>query len=323
MSAEILGIHHITVIAGDAQENLDFYVGVLGMRLVKRSVNQDAPGTYHLFYADGAGTPGTDITFFPWPGLDAAREGAGQATEVALAVPTGSLSFWRGRLQSLGVQLDEVETRFGELALPFSDPHGLRLALVEISEERAFVPWNQSAVPPEFQVRGLHGARLWERALAPTQALLELMGLELVGEEDGWHRFAIGGASGTIADVREVGQSARGRGGTGGVHHVAWRTRDAQSEMAMRATIARTGLQPTPLIDRFWFESVYFREPGGVLFELATDGPGFGVDEDAAHLGEKLVLPPWLEADRAAIEGALPPLQMPAQISAAPREGER
>ena len=317
MSTEILGIHHITCIAGDAQQNLDFYVGTLGMRLVKRSVNQDAPDTYHLFYADGAGTPGTDLTFFPWPALDSARPGAGQAVEVALEVPAQSLGFWRLRLQSHGIQPDEIETRFGQPTLPFSDPHGLRLALVGGQGERDFVPWNQSSVPPQFQVRGLHSARLWERSLAPTQALLKLLGLELIGEENGWHRFGIGGANGvrgaggTLVDVREVPQQARGQGGTGGVHHIAWRTPDADSEMTTRAVIARTGLQPTTLIDRFWFESVYFREPGGVLFELATDGPGFGVDEDAEHLGEKLVLPPWLEGDRAAIEAGLPPLQMP------------
>ncbi len=312
MSQEIFGIHHITCIAGDAQENLDFYAGVLGMRLVKRSVNQDAPDTYHLFYADGEGTPGTDLTFFPWPNMNRAQDGTGLTVEVSLAVPAGSLSYWKQRLQDRGIRADEAETRFGEAALPFGDPHGLRLALVETGDERNFVPWPQSPVPAEFQVRGLHCVRLWERSLAPTAALLSLMGLELVGEEDGWHRYGVsGGGSGKIIDIQELPQQARGRQGVGGVHHVAWRTRDAEEEMAIRSVIERVGLQPTSLIDRFWFESVYFREPGGVLFELATDGPGFGVDEDAAHLGEKLVLPPWLEAQRPIIEAGLPPLQMP------------
>lgn len=324
INMEIFGIHHITVIAGDAQENLDFYVGVLGMRLVKRSVNQDAPDTYHLFYADGAGTPGTDLTFFPWPNMGPASAGAGQPVEVSLAMPVGSLSYWRQRLAENGLSPDEAQTRFGEAALPFADPHGLRLALVETGDERAFVPWMQSPVPPEFQVRGLHSVRLWERSLAPTQALLRLMGLEPLGEEDGWHRYGIGGGgSGKVIDVREVPQQGRGRVGTGGVHHVAWRTRDAEQEMAIRAVIQRTGLQPTPLIDRFWFESVYFREPGGVLFELATDGPGFGVDEDSEHLGEKLVLPPWLEPDRKAIEAGLPPLKMPSSPSSSASPGSQ
>ncbi len=290
------------------------------MRLVKRSVNQDAPDTYHLFYADGAGTPGTDLTFFPWPDMGPSQPGAGMAVEVSLAVPVGSLSFWRQRLAERGLAVGEAEARFGEAALPLSDPHGLRLALVETGDERAFVPWPQSPVPPEFQVRGLHCARLWERALSPTQALLALMGLQPLGEEGGWHRYGLsGGGSGKILDVRELPQQARGRGGTGGIHHIAWRARDAEEEMAIRAAIARTGLHPTPLIDRFWFESVYFREPGGVLFELATDGPGFEVDEDPQHLGEKLVLPPWLEASRRSIEAGLKPLRVPAASTEASR----
>jgi glyoxalase family protein len=325
MKTSVHGIHHVTCIAGDAQQNLDFYVGVMGMRLVKRSVNQDAPDTYHLFYADGAGTPGTDLTFFPWPNMEPARPGTGITMEVALAVPAGSLSYWRPRLAENsvphgaqdgvqnGAQDGEAQLRFGETTLPFTDPHNLRLALVETDDGRPFIPWLESPVPPEFQVRGMHSVRLWERSLSPTAALLtEQMGFTLLGTEDGWHRYGVEeGGSGKLIEVKEMPDERRGQWGTGGVHHVAWRTSDASEEMALRAVIARTGLQPTSLIDRFWFQSVYFKEPGGVLFELATDGPGFGVDEDMEHLGEQLVLPPWLEPHRSEIEAGLPPLRLP------------
>jgi glyoxalase family protein len=312
MNSTTSGIHHVTCIAGDAQENLDFYVGVLGMRLVKRSVNQDAPDTYHLFYADAVGTPGTDLTFFPWPGMGSARAGTGLTVEIALAVPAGSLDYWRQKLADSKVQMDEIEHRFNETTLPFADPHGQRLALVETEDERPFVPWNQSPVRPEFQVRGMHLVRLRERAFAPTEKLLNVMGFTQIGEENGWRRYGVGGGtSGKIIEVQEAPDEQRGQWGVGGVHHVAWRTGDATEEMALRAAIESSGLQPTTLIDRFWFQSVYFREPGGVLFELATDGPGFGVDEDAEHLGERLVLPPWLEPERAAIEAGLPPLRLP------------
>lgn len=312
METSVHGIHHVTCIAGDAQQNLDFYAGVMGMRLVKKSVNQDAPDTYHLFYADGAGTPGTDLTFFPWPNMEPAGAGIGMTMEVALAVPPQSLTYWRQRLARSGVSVGEVELRFGETTLPFTDPHGLHLALVESDDERPFAPWRQSPVPVQFQVRGMHAVRLWERDLAPTATLLAHLGFALGSVEDGWHRYGVdGGTSGRIVEVRELPGERRGRWGTGGVHHVAWRTSGPAEEMAVRAAVERAGLQPTPLIDRFWFRSVYFKEPGGVLFELATDGPGFGVDEDMEHLGERLVLPPWLETHRAVIEAALPPLQIP------------
>ncbi len=313
MSPIVHGIHHVTAIAGDAQENLNFYVGVLGLRLVKRSVNQDAPDTYHLFYADAAGTPGTDLTFFPWPAMGPGRPGTSLAMEVSFAIPVGSLTFWQERLARLGVALGELETRFGETTLPFEDPHGRRLTLVETSDERPFVAWPQSAVPMEHQLRGMHAVRLWERRLAPTEALLtRQMGFSFLGEEDGWRRYGVdGGGSGKLIEVKELPGERAGAWGVGAVHHVAWRVRDDAEELLIRGAVAAMGLQPTPPIDRFWFKSVYFREPGGVLFELATDGPGFDRDEDMAHLGEQIILPPWLEPHRGAIEAALPPLTMP------------
>lgn len=313
MTQSVHGLHHITAIAGDAQENLDFYAGVLGMRLVKRSVNQDDPGTYHLFYADAAGHPGTDLTFFPWSQLAPSRKGIGLNVEVPLAVPEGSLAWWAERLEHHGARLGEREVRFGEPTLTLRDPHGLELALVETGDERLFEPWDESPVPVERQIRGLHAARLWERDLGATATFLtEVLGFERLASEGGWHRFGVdGGGSGRIADVRELPDAPRGQWGTGAVHHVAWRIPDEAAELAMRERVAAAGRRPTEVIDRFWFKSVYFMEPGGALFELATDGPGFAVDEDAAALGESLILPPWLEPHRSRIEAALPPLTLP------------
>ena len=312
----VSGLHHVTAIAGPAQENLDFYAGILGMRLVKKSVNQDDPGTYHLFYADAAGHPGTDLTFFPWAQMAPPRPGHGLSSEVSLAVPPPSLDFWGHRLERYGVAVRPVETRFGERVLPLTDPHGLGVALVESESAmlRPFAPWDDSPIPVAQQIRGLEGARLIERELAPTTSFLtSVLGFSLLRAENGWHRYGVRGAtSGTYVDLQEAPQSRRGGWGVGSVHHLAWRVHDEAHQAALRALIDNAGRRPTPMIDRFWFKSVYFLEPGGVLFELATEGPGFAVDEDPAHLGEMLVLPPWLEPQRPAIEAALPSLSLPA-----------
>ncbi|MEO8197986.1 MAG: ring-cleaving dioxygenase [Thermoanaerobaculia bacterium] len=316
------GLHHVTAIAGPAQENLDFYAGVLGMKLVKKSVNQDDPGTYHLFYADAEGRPGTDLTFFPWAQMAPSRRGHGLATEVALAVPPDSLDFWSARLERYGAQVGGPETRFGDRALPFIDPHGLNVALVASASAaaRPFTPWEDGPVPVARQIRGLDGARLWLRQLGPTEALLAApLGLTRLGEENGWVRWGVpqsaagsGAPSGTRLDLAGRPDTQRGMWGTGAIHHLAWRVDDEAHELALRTAIAESGPHPTPVIDRFWFKSVYFKEPGGVLFELATDGPGFAVDEAPEHLGETLVLPPWLEPQRAAIAAGLPALTPPA-----------
>jgi glyoxalase family protein len=306
------GLHHVTAIAGKAQRNLDFYSGVLGLRLVKKSVNQDDPGTYHLFYADAEGRPGTDLTFFPWENMAPGRKGTGLAVEVQLAVPQGSLSFWEARLQGYGVRLGDSEERFGEKALPLRDPDGLELALVETAW-RPFSPWEKSPVPENRQIMGLHGARLWQRALAASANFLtRAMGFEFAGEENGWKRYMVaGGGSGRFLDIQELPHQPRGQWGTGSIHHLAWRVDDTDHEMEVRDQILAYGIPATKQIDRFWFRSVYFREPGGVLFELATDGPGFAVDEDPSKLGELLVLPPWLEPQRPQIEAVLPELEAP------------
>lgn len=309
----INGLHHITAIAGPAQENLDFYAGVLGLRLVKRSVNQDDPGTYHLFYADAEGRPGTDLTFFPWSHLAPSRLGHGLAVEVGLEIPAGSLEYWGTRLEKYAARLEPSETRFGTRVLPVVDPHGLRLALVEAApgSSRPFTPWDGSSVDAGRQIRGLQGARLWERDEAPTAAFLTgALGLSRLGSEEGWTRYGCGDAAGCV-DIRETPTARPGAWGVGSVHHLAWRVDDEEHQMTVRGQVEAAGADATPVIDRFWFKSVYFREPGAVLFELATDGPGFAVDEDAAHLGETLVLPPWLEPSRERIESVLPPLAMP------------
>jgi glyoxalase family protein len=307
------GLHHITAIAGPAQENLDFYAGVLGMRLVKRSVNQDDPGTYHLFYADAEGHPGSDLTFFPWAGAAPPRPGHGLAMRTSLEVPAGSLEAWRRRLERYGVILEALDTRFGDRALPFKDPHGLPLALVEPGHPgiRRFTPWDESPVDPAHQIRGLYGAQIWERrALATVAFLLTALGFSEVATEDGVSRYGIEGEPGLL-DVIEMPGATRGAWGVGAVHHLAWRVEDESHQLAVRRQVTAAGGQATEVIDRFWFKSVYFREPGGVLFELATDGPGFAADEDPQHLGESLVLPPWLEPSRGLIQQALPVLEAP------------
>jgi glyoxalase family protein len=312
--ADISGIHHVTAIAGDPQENLDFYAGVLGMRLVKKTVNQDMPGTYHLFYADAEGHPGADLTFFPWPDVPPARLGVGLGSEISLAIPPRSLEYWLERLARYGTRIGERALRRGERVLPITDPHGLELALVETDDAREFTPWDRGPVPEERQIRGLHAVRLWERDVAATSTFLTgTLGFAALGEGDGWHRFGVaGGGSGRHLEIRELPNVPRGAWGTGSMHHVAWRVADLAAELKVRERVAAARRRPTEVIDRFWFKSVYFTEPGGVLFELATDGPGFTADESLATLGEQLVLPPWLEPHRREIEAGLPPIRQSA-----------
>src|SRR5664279_3843043 len=224
---EIKGIHHVTAIAGPAQENLDFYAGVLGLRLVKRSVNQDDPGTYHLFYADAEGHPGSDLTFFPWAQMAPSRNGYGLSNEVSLAVPPGTLGFWSERLERYGVRMSAAEVRFGQDVLPVVDPHGLHLALVESADSlsRDFTPWDGSPIPVEQQIRGLESARMVERDLVITSSFLSnALGFAHLGTENGWHRYGVGGGkSGAYLDLQETPTARRGAWGTGSVHHIAWR----------------------------------------------------------------------------------------------------
>lgn len=306
----VTGLHHVTAIAGDPRENLEFYTRVLGLRLVKRSVNQDAPDTYHLFYADGEGRPGTDLTFFPLPGRAPARRGAGHPVEVGYSVPEGALGFWGERLSAAGMEVGDPVARFGELTLEIRDPHGLALFLTETADPLETAPWEASPVPGAMQLRGLHSVRLLVRDLGPSQRMLSAgMGFRLLGEKDGWHRFEAGeGGPGRRVDVAVAEEGRSGSRGVGGIHHVAFRVGTDRELLEARRRVQEHGASPTSLIDRFWFHSVYFQEPGGVLFELATEGPGFSVDEEPDRLGERLVLPPWLEPKRDRIEAALPGL---------------
>jgi glyoxalase family protein len=248
------------------------------------------------------------------------RQGVGHTAEVGLAVPPGSLNWWHSRLRDSGIALQPIETRFGERVLPFHDPHGLPVALVETADPREFTPWDGSPVPTDGQVRGLHAVRLLERQFAPTATFLtDGLDFRLVAEENGWRRYAVGdGGSGRVLDLRASAEEPRGEWGVGSVHHIAWRVPDDAAELRAQRRILEAGRRPTEVIDRFWFKSVYFTEPGGALFEVATDGPGFGVDESPEELGTALVLPPWLERQRAVIEAGLPPLRMPAATAGTP-----
>jgi glyoxalase family protein len=312
------GIHHVTCIAGDPQRNLDFWVETLGLRLVKRSINQDDPETYHFFFADAEGTPGTSMTFFPWEGMRQGKVGSGQVARTAFRVPEGSLDFWEARFDDHGVEYDERVERFGESVLPFSDPDGLpvELVAVDVPDDDPTVPWT-AYVPEQHAIRGFHSVTLWLADPEPTADLLETMGLERAGTEqspgdtpgDERTRFAAPGPVGTYVDVLPT--IAGGRQGHGTVHHVAFQTPTDEGQQAMREAVQELGLRPTGQIDRHWFRSVYFREHGGVLFELATSDPGYGSDEPLDALGERLVLPGEFEARREQIEANLTDVTVP------------
>jgi glyoxalase family protein len=319
----LLGLHHVTAIAGDPQANVDFYVGVLGLRLVKRSVNQDDPGTYHLFYADAVGHPGTDLTFFPWPLARRGRAGAGQTIAVALAVPPDSLGYWTRRLADHGIAHEGPARRLGEEVVTLADPDGMPVELVagpDTGTRALWTPWEDGPVPPEHAVRGLHAVTLLQAAAEPTRTfLVDVLGARPAGEGDGRLRFATGaGGSGTILDLLARAGEAPGRIAAGTIHHVAWRAADAGAHRGWWERLRGRGVPVSSIIDRFWFASIYFHEPGGALFEIATDGPGFTVDEHADALGGRLILPPWLEGRRAEIERVLPPLRIPAPARRTP-----
>jgi glyoxalase family protein len=311
--SSVQGIHHITAIAGDPKENYRFHTEVLGLRLVKKSINQDVPDTYHLFFADGAGNPGTDLTFFPWPQMGRGRIGTGVWGEVSFSIPPGSLDFWQKRFTAAGVEAGEREVRFGEAVLPFFDPHGMALSLTESETYPAasFTPWHGTDVPVEHQIRALGSVRLTVVDSAATAAFLGgAFGFGAGGSDGEWTRYRVGeGGAGQRIDIAVDPGAPRGTWGVGAVHHVAFRVEDDEKELAVRSQVIDHGGQPSPVIDRFWFKSVYVREPSGALCEVATDGPGFAADEDPDHLGETLVLPPWYEAQREQIEAVLPPLE--------------
>jgi glyoxalase family protein len=316
------GLHHVTAVTANASGNVAFYTRVLGLRLVKQTVNQDDVSAYHLFYADEVGHPGTDITFFDWDAIGPQQRGAGQISATAFRVPgRAALERWAQRFDAHGVAHGAITERAGRAVLAFTDPEGQRLELVDDTGSgtkagvEPGVPWRQSPVPAEWGIRGLEGITITARALEPTaRVLTTVLGFRKVGEySDGGHKAALFevGPGGPGAEVRIVERPDVGlslSNGAGGVHHVAFRTPNEEEHAAWRERLVRAGLQVTPIIDRYYFHSIYFREPGGVLFEIATDGPGFAADEDPEHLGEKLALPPFLEPRRAAIEANLKPI---------------
>ena len=313
------GLHHVTAITGDAPLNLAFYTKTLGMRLVKKTVNQDDVSAYHLFYADAKGSPGTDLTFFDWPNTPPNRPGAASIAPIALRVgDRAALDWWQTRFDAEGVTHGEIAQRNDRAYLPFADPEGQQLELVADGGAPGGPPWSASPVPAEHQVKGLHGVTLTSlRPQATVDVLVGAMGFRATGERElpggGVEHFFEVGPGGPGAEVilsipTQVGPAQQGRGG---VHHVAFRVPDDQTHSSWREHIAGAGLRPTPVIDRFYFKSIYFREPGGVLFEIATDGPGFAADEPEEHLGERLALPPFLEPDRERIEAGLIPLGLP------------
>lgn len=313
MKRKILGIHHITAIAGDPQANLDFYAGTLGLRLVKLTVNFDDPGTYHLYYGDGVGTPGTILTFFPWPGAPRGRHGTGQVTESAFAIPAGAIAYWTERLKAAGVAVGTPLERFGEPVLSFADPDGLKVELIATARADANRAYGGGAVPPDYAIRGFHSATLREEGYQRTAALLtKTMEFELAQQDGNRFRYEAGdGGPGATVDVVCSPEERRGAVLAGTVHHIAWRTPDDAQQAEWLAEVTRQGYNSSPVMDRKYFHSIYFREPGGILFEIATDAPGFAVDEPPETLGTRLVLPPWLEPTRAEIERALPPLRLP------------
>ena len=314
MSKEILGIHHVTAIAGDPQRNLDFYAEVLGMRLVKLTVNFDDPGTYHFYYGDEVGGPGTILTFFPWAGARRGRPGNGQVAVTSFSIPEGAVGYWEERLQRHGVSLGEPSRRFDEEALVLLDPDGMQLELVAHPDAQRDAPWEGGPVPTEYAIRGLHGVSMWEDSVERTAELLtETLGFRRLGETGQRYRFQAGSdGPGRLVDVIHLPNGERGQGGAGTVHHVAWRTPNDEEQTAWQREVSNLGLRVSPVMDRQYFRSIYFREPGGVLFEIATDPPGFTYDEAPEHLGQTLRLPPWLEPQRAEIQQILPKLNLPA-----------
>jgi len=313
MPAETSGLHHVTAIGGAPQRNIDFYITGLGLRLVKRTVNFDSPGTYHLYYGDEAGSPGSLMTFFPWPGVHQGRIGAGQSTTTAFSVPAGSLGWWRTHFADLGVESSITTESSEEERLSLRDPDGLQLDLVasSISDPRA--PWDSASVPAEYAVRGQHSSVLTVNDPAGTsRTLTQDLGLHLVSETKDRLRFAAGpGGAGHIVDVVADPLADQGLSAGGTVHHIAFRVPDRDTQSLWRSQLVDQGYAVTEILDRDYFTSIYFREPGGVLFEIATDTPGFDIDEPLLELGRSLQLPPWLQPNREQIEASLVPIELP------------
>ena len=311
MENRILGLHHITAIAGDAQRNYDFYTKVLGLRMVKKTVNFDDPQTYHFYFGDGEGTPGSILTFFPWPRVRQGKNGAGMATGIGYSVPEGSLEFWRARFEKFNVPHGKISMKFGEDFLAFQDPDGLNLELIVPGNKDERKPWETNEVNSKVALKGFHNVTLTLNNHKETGAILtDVFGYELKGTENNLYRFRTNAVeNAAIVDILEDPKAERGQNAGGTNHHVAFRVKDEETLMALREKVMQKGLQITEKIDRDYFFSLYFREPGGVLFEIATDNPGFATDETVEELGSSLQLPNRYKGARAQIEKALPVLK--------------
>lgn len=310
MEERILGLHHITAIAGDAQRNYDFYTKVLGLRLVKKTVNFDDPGTYHFYYGDEKGSPGTILTFFPWRNVRPGIEGTGMATAIGYSIPVGSLSFWTKRFQEYNVSFGKPGNRFGEVYLPFKDPDGLNLELIMAENPDSRKGWHSDDIPDNAAIQGFHSITLTVNDVRPTGAILtDIFGYKLYKQEGRFYQYKTDAVNeAALVNIVEVPDGKRGQVAGGTNHHVAFRVPDENTLMHFRDKVVKKGLNITPKIDRNYFYSLYFREPGGVLFEIATDNPGFAIDEAPEELGLHLKLPEQYEDQRAAIEQVLPAL---------------
>jgi glyoxalase family protein len=309
MEQLITGIHHVTAIASNAQKNLDFYTGLLGLRLVKKTVNFDGPDVYHLYYGDEQGHPGSILTFFPYEGLVNGRQGKGMLNTTAFSVPATSMHYWLQRLQRFNVSYKKPQERFeGEVVVYFEDEDGLGLELV-FNDKDNRQGYAQGSVPAAHAIKGLYNVEIWGEGYERTAALLtEQLDHKLIAERSNRFRFAASDAPGNYIDILCAPDSMRGLAGSGTVYHIAFATPTKEAQEAVRLRIVKRMLNPTPVLDRNYFTSIYFREPGGVLFEVATAGPGFTVDEPLEHLGEGLQLPAQYEEDRLKLEQTLPPL---------------
>lgn len=303
----IPGIHHVTAIASDPQQNLDFYTRVLGLRLVKLTVNFDDPGTYHFYFGDERGTPGSILTFFPWPHARRGAAGVGEVGATAFAIRAASVSYWTDRLRTHGASPADDE-RFGAHVIRFQDPDGLQLELIAADEDPPSAVWTAGPVPAPHALRGFHSATLSESDRGDTAELLTMMGFQLETSEGQRFRYRAAGPGAAVIDVLQQPNAEYAELGAGSVHHIAFRTPTDEQQGVWRHELVGRGYRVTPIIDRMYFHSIYFREPGGVLFEVATAPPGFAVDERPEHLGERLTLPQWLEPQRADLELRLPRL---------------
>jgi glyoxalase family protein len=305
MENKILGLHHITAIAGDAKRNFDFYSKILGLRFIKKTVNFDDPGTYHFYFGDEVGSAGTILTFFPWgEGIQQGRKGSGMATEIGYSVPEGSLDFWQKRFEKHNVIYNKPAEKFGEKYVTFLDPDGLKLELIESKTGDNRKPWETDEVKADVATRGFHNITLTLNSIKATAAILtEIFGYKLIEQDVNRYRYATDAVeNAAIVDLVELAEEKRGHVANGSVHHVAFRVQNDEILMHFREKIEEFGLSITPQIDRNYFHSLYFREPGGVLFEIATENPGFTVDESLEELGKNLKLPAQYESDRASIE---------------------